>query len=1062
MSELVNRREFFKTTALLGGAGLLGACRLWEGGEDLTPEQVYKLSKPENILYTSCLQCNTGCPIKVKLLDGVAVKIDGNPRTPWTMTPHLPYATTPAQTARIDGAICPKGQAGIQTVYDPYRIRKVFKRAGPRGENKWITIPFEQAVEEIVNGGKLFAHVPGEEDRVLEGLKDVWKLRDAKLAKEIADDAWKLQHGELTVAEFKKRHQAHLDLLLDPDHPDLGPKNNQLVFLWGRLKAGREQFIRRFVQDAFGSVNAHGHTTVCQGSLYFTGKAMSEQYEFDEKEGKTKWRGGAKFYWQADTGNAEFILFVGASPFEANYGPPGRSPKITNGLAEGSMRIAVVDPRLSKTAAKAWKWVPIKPGTEAALALGMIRWIVDNQRFNVRYLENANRAAAKADGEPNWSNAAWLVKIENGRPTTFLRASDLARPKERRSATDKEGKTIRYEFDPFVVLRGSKPVFFDPYHEGSAAEGDLEADTTLSKFRVKSAFQLLAEEARRHTIAEWAEICGIREQDIIELAREFTRHGRRAVADIHRGVSQHTNGFYNVLAWYSLNLLIGNFDYQGGLIKATVWDPTGSKEGQPYPLAKMHPGKTTPFGISLIRHDAKYEKSTLFSGYPAKRPWFPLASDVYQEVLPSAAEGYPYPIKILITYLAAPTYSLPGSQVQIDALTDPSKIPLIVSSDITVGETSMYADYIFPDLSYLERWEFQGSHPNIAHKVQPVRQPVVAPIPETVRVFGEQMPICLEALLLGLAEKLGLPGFGPEGLGPGLDFTRPEDLYLKMVANVAAEAPAVPDAEPDELSLFVQSRRHLPATVFDLRRWQHAVDAAWWKKVVYVLNRGGRFEDFEAAYVGEQVKHKYGKLINLYCEKTATTKDAMTGKPFPGMATFLPIQDSLGRPLTDAANGYEFNLITYREISQTKSRTIGNYWLLGILPENFLLMNRQDAQRLRLTDGQRVRLVSRTNPEGIWNFRNGLQRTVEGRLKITEGIRPGVIAFALGFGHWANGAGDFSVDGEKIAGEARRGQGIHGNVVMRLDEAVPTMCLLDPVGASVAFYDTLVKVLPAG
>jgi anaerobic selenocysteine-containing dehydrogenase len=51
--------------------------------------------------------------------------------------------------------------------------------------------------------------------------------------------------------------------------------------------------------------------------------------------------------------------------------------------------------------------------------------------------------------------------------------------------------------------------------------------------------------------------------DLVTIAREFTNHGKRAVADIHRGVSQHTNGFYNVFAWYTLNALIGNFDWAG-------------------------------------------------------------------------------------------------------------------------------------------------------------------------------------------------------------------------------------------------------------------------------------------------------------------------------------------------------------------------------------------------------------------------------------------------------------------------------------------------------------------
>jgi hypothetical protein len=67
--------------------------------------------------------------------------------------------------------------------------------------------------------------------------------------------------------------------VIDPDHPDLGPKNNQFAFVWGSLKNGRGDLFKRFVGDSFGSINANGHTTVCQGSLYFTGKAMSEQFD---------------------------------------------------------------------------------------------------------------------------------------------------------------------------------------------------------------------------------------------------------------------------------------------------------------------------------------------------------------------------------------------------------------------------------------------------------------------------------------------------------------------------------------------------------------------------------------------------------------------------------------------------------------------------------------------------------------------------------------------------------------------------------------------------------------
>jgi len=1049
----LTRRDVLKTAALLGGAGLLASqtSRFFETlaraeQNYLTPLEEYSLAQPEHQLYSVCLQCNTGCGIKVKLLDGVAVKIDGNPLSPWTLHPPLPYKTSPFEIATVEGALCPKGQAGLQTIYDPYRIRKVLKRqpGTKRGQNQWVAVSFDQAITEIVEGGDHFG------EGHVSGLRELWAVRDPNLAKQMADDVQKIwsaherSEKEKLVAEFQEKYREQLDKLIDPEHPDLGPKNNQLVFLWGRVKGGREHLIRRFTQDAFGSVNAHGHTTVCQGSLYFTGKAMSEQY----KDGK--WTGGQKFYWQADTENSEFLIFVGASPFEANYGPPVRAPHITQNMVDAKLKIAVVDPRLSKTAAKAWKWLPIKPGTEAALALAMIRWIIENGRYDKKYLENANKAAAQQDGEPTWCNASWLVKIENGRPSTFLRASEIGLSEE----------------DRFIVSHHGQALTCDPYDESMPVEGELLVDMELSGIRVKSGLQVLYDSAREHTLDEWAQICGLKVQDIIELAREFTAHGKRAAADIHRGVSQHTNGFYNVFAWYALNLLIGNYDWAGGLIKKTEYDAIGDKDGKPFPLKKLHPGKTVPFGVSNIRHGVKYEETTLFSGYPAKRPWFPLSSDIYQEVIPSVGDAYPYPVKALFLYMGTPAYSLPAGQTNIDILSDPKKIPLIVACDITVGETSLYADYIFPDLTYLERWEFHGSHPNIAPKVQPVRQPVIAPIPETVTVYGEEMPISLEALILGIAEKMGLPGFGPGGLGDASDFNRPEDYYLKMVANVAFGdkadgSDAVPDADDRELQLFVQARRHLPSSVFDSTKWQRSVSERFWRKIIYVLNRGGRFQDHEKAYTQDgKVTNPYGTLINLYQEKTATTKNSMTGEPFVGYPLYLPAPvDVLGRPIGDEKAGFDLNLITYRVIQQTKSRTISNYWLLGIEPENAILINRRDAERLGLHDGDHVKIVSASNPEGVWDLTNGRKIPMIGKLKVVEGLRPGVVAFSLGYGHWAYGSQDIVIDGRVIRRDERRARGIHANAAMRTDPVLKNTCLQDITGGSVSFYDSRVQLV---
>ena len=1084
----LSRRDFMKAAAAFGGGAFLGALPkvsavLAAAGEGSN----YPLANPAQQIYSVCQQCNTQCGIKVKLVDGVAVKIDGNPFSPWNLVPHLDYQTPITDTARIDAPLCPKGQAGLQSAYDPYRLVKVLKRAGKRGENKWVTIDFDQAVAEIVNGGKLFANVPGEEDRQIEGLKSLRALTDAKVMKAMDAAIKKIwaekdrEKKKALVEQFKADFADHLDKMIDPDHPDLGPKNNQILYFWGRQKGGRSDIALRFFRAGLGTTNTHGHTTVCQGSLYFAGKSMSDQWD------GSKFTGGAKAYWQGDTASADFVIFVGASPFEGNYGPTNRVPRITPRTAEGQMKYVVIDPRLSKLAGKAWKWLPNKPGTEAAIALGMIQWIIANQRFDAQYLADANKAAAKNAGEPTWSNAAWLVKITDGKPGKFLRGSDLKLVEKKEEKKDdqtivtyvtKDGTV--FNTDPFVVLdRDGAPVLFDPNDEERIVEaGQLLVNGKVGDFEVKSSLQILYESASEKSIEEWAEIAGIRAQDIVELAREYTSHGKNAAIDIHRGVSQHTNGYYNVLAWNALGLLIGSYDWRGGQVFASTYDMGGTKAEGPFILGKANPGALSPFGISLIRHEVKYEDTTIFAGYPAKRNWYPLASDVYQEIIPSAGDAYPYPVKAVFMYMGSPVYSLPAGHTWIEILRDVNNVPLFVACDIVVGETSMYADYIFPDVTFLERWEFSGSHPSITFKVQGVRQPTIAPIPGLVTVYGQEMALQWEALLLAMAEKLGLPNFGPNGLGEGVDFTHPDDLYLRMVANLAFGekkdgSDAVPDASEEEMRLFIEARKHLPRAVFDPERWRRIVGDALWPKVVTVLSRGGRFQAYEKGYPGDGVRPgsfdepyivptgaKFGKLINLYLEKNVGVKHAGTGKPISPIATYIePGTGFDGQVIDDSKEGFDLKLITHREIAMTKSRTPGNYWLRALMPENAVIMSAQDAAARGLKDGDRVRILSATNPDGVWNLGNGSKVDMVGRLKVVQGIRPGVVSFALGFGHWAYGAQPITINGQTLPGDPSRIQGFHANAAMRTDPLVTNTTLLDPVGGSAVFYDTQVKVI---
>lgn len=1032
--EKETRRKFIKTAGLLGGSAILATQISTVRGllsgfvakaHTEFDESDYTYNDPENVIHSVCLQCHVACPIKAKVQDGVLVKIDGNPYSPQNLLPHLDFETSLEDASKRDGKLCPKGLSGIQTLYDPYRITKILKRAGPRGANKWQTIPFDQAIDEIVEGGDLFGEGP------VDGLNQIIALTDANLSKEMHDDVSSIKSGKMTVTEFKTKHADHLHLLINPDHPDLGPKNNQFSLVAGRAEHGRKELFKRFIKETFGSPNYVDHYNICEPSHHYAYSVMT-----------------GKSHMKPDVYNIEFIIYWGTGAFEANFGSTPITEKVTKNLRENNMKMAVVDPRLSKTAAKAHWWLPVKPGKDAALALAMIRWIFENERYDATFLANANKAAADGDGEKSYTSAAYLVKVENNRATRFLRADE--------ASIGEDGQYVVYSDGVLTAV--------DPKDTDNQVHGDLFAEGTVKGITVKTSLLLYRERSYETSLEGYADISGVNLNTIIEVADEFTSHGKKAAIDSYRGASQHTSGYYISQAITSLNILIGNVDWKGGLSPGgSHWHEWGGKEANPFDFSKMHPNKLSPFGITQTRAGTKYEDTTLFQkfGYPAKRPFFPFIDSMYSEVLPSAADEYPYQMKAIFLVKGSPILATPGgTQESINTILDPKKIPLVISCDIVIGETSMYADYIIPDITFLERWGTPHTTPDIQTMISKVRQPAVAPLTEIVNIDGEEMPISAESFLIAVAKKMGLSGVGKNGLGESWDFNRPEEFYLKAVSNIAIgdqNNTEVPDASAEEMSIFETARRHLPGSVYDIEKWKAAVTKDQWPKVIYILNRGGRYENFSKAYQGDYLGHTLGGLINFFAEGVASANNSISGQPFDGLPKYEPVIDAAGKVVEHP--DYPLSLITFKEIFGGHSRTASNYWTnYSLQPENFVIIHNHDAEIFGLADGDTVRVVSPSS-NGELDLGNGGIFAIEGKVKAIEGIRPGTVAISWHYGHW-NGYGGSEgiiIDGVEITPDARRSLGICPNPVMQLDNSVGRVGLTDPIGGSAAFFNTRVK-----
>lgn len=131
-----------------------------------------------------------------------------------------------------------------------------------------------------------------------------------------------------------------------------------------------------------------------------------------------------------DVKNADFVVSFGSGIIEG-WGSPVRMFQANSAWKDGNGQLFQIEPRLSNTAAKSNKWIPIKPGTEAALALGLARVIVDEAIYDRGFVSqhtsgfDAWKESVLKDFTPE--NVANLTGID--RSTIIALARSFARAK---------------------------------------------------------------------------------------------------------------------------------------------------------------------------------------------------------------------------------------------------------------------------------------------------------------------------------------------------------------------------------------------------------------------------------------------------------------------------------------------------------------------------------------------------------------------------------------------------------------------------------------------------------
>ncbi len=276
------RRDFLRLLGVSSGATLLGCDREWSVPEHLV-ELALRGPGIESGASTICGLCESGCGLRVRLVDGLPVGVKGSPDHPLNR-----------------GGLCPVGCSALELLYAPERIRGplVLEASGERRPTTW-----EEAL-----------------DRIASRLDALRTAGDGSRMAILSGETGSLFH-ELAV---------------------------------------------RF-GESIGSPNV-SRPSVDRALPFRLTQGLDEIPAFD-------------------LARADVVLSFGLDLYEDGPAPVHAISALVGSRASGERcTLLHVGTRLSPSAAKARQYLPVRPGTHGALALGIAHVIVREGRHDRRFV----------------------------------------------------------------------------------------------------------------------------------------------------------------------------------------------------------------------------------------------------------------------------------------------------------------------------------------------------------------------------------------------------------------------------------------------------------------------------------------------------------------------------------------------------------------------------------------------------------------------------------------------------------------------------------------------------
>lgn len=254
-----------------------------------------------------------------------------------------------------------------------------------------------------------------------------------------------------------------------------------------------------------------------------------------------------------DTENTpiQTLVLWGTDP---SYSCPASGGGAVADLRAKGVKTVVIDPRLTPDAAKADIWLPIRPGTDVALMLAWIRYIMEQKLYDEEFVLK-------------WTNLPYLVDAET---KMLWRAEKSDNP---------EIPDIFMVWD--AKTNSPKPIEY-PWND--SLEPVLHGTFTWEGRTYKTGYQMLWEQSEAYTLEYAGKICELDPKQVEAAIRLYAEHTPGGIA-LGVATDQSPNSVQAAMGTSILDILTGNVERPGSLLQRFKTSGVFDMPNYPVPIA---------------------------------------------------------------------------------------------------------------------------------------------------------------------------------------------------------------------------------------------------------------------------------------------------------------------------------------------------------------------------------------------------------------------------------------------------------------------------------------------